>query len=246
MASFGIAARNHEQKAAIQTLYNDKPFLFLTGKAGTGKTLITQAVGLERTIENHDYSKLVYTRLQIQLGEHLGYLTGDVNEKTYPFIAPFMDNLEVISDRAKDIAEYFALDNGKNNRKSKIFFDPIQTLRGRSMLNAFVMIDESQNLDIHTIAAIATRPAFGTKIIFLGNFAQIDNPKLRIPEANGMYRLLEGMYREDPNFEFFDHVNLTIEERHPAVGLVEKILRNNDVDPKFEELEQRGNVMGVA
>lgn len=243
MASFGISARNHEQKVAIQHLYNNKPFLFLTGKAGTGKTLITQAVGLERTIENRDFSKLVYTRLQVQLGEHLGYLSGDINEKTYPFIAPFMDNLEVMSDKAKNIVEYFALSNGKNDKRTKVFFDPIQTLRGRSMLNAFVMVDEAQNLDIHTIAAIATRPAFGTKVVFLGNFAQTDQPKLRKPESNGLYKLLDGLYKEDPNFEYFDHVNLTLEERHPAVSLVEKILRDNDVDPRFEELERRGTII---
>lgn len=240
MASFGITARNHEQKAAIQALYNDKPFLFLTGKAGTGKTLVSQAVGLERTLENKDFRKLIYTRLQVQLGEHLGYLSGDVDEKTYPFIAPFMDNLEAMSNKAKDIVDYFALSGGKNDKRQKIYFDPIQTLRGRSLLEAFAMIDEAQNLDIHTIAAIGTRPALGTKIIFLGNFAQIDTPKLRTPEMNGMYKLLEGLYREDPTQQYFDHINLTIEERHPAVSLVEKILRNSDVDPRFEKLEQKG------
>nr|BDD45021.1 hypothetical protein 11 [Bacillaceae bacterium] len=242
MAFFGITARNHEQKRAMQILTNDKPFLFLTGKAGTGKTLITQAVGLERTLENKDFRKLIYTRLQVQLGEHLGYLTGDVDEKTYPFIAPFMDNLEAMSDKAKDIIEYFALNNGKNDRRQKVFFDPIQTLRGRSLLHSFTMIDEAQNLDIHTIAAIGTRPAIGSKIVFLGNFAQTDNPKLRIPENNGMFRLLDGLYKFDPNHEFFDHVNLTIEERHPAVALVEKILRDQNVDTSFIELEERGNV----
>lgn len=243
MASFGITARNHEQKAAIQFLYNDKPFLFLTGKAGTGKTLITQAVGLERTIENQDFRKLVYTRMQVQLGEHLGFLTGNVDEKTYPFIAPFLDNLEVMTDKAKDMIEYFtAKDGRKDDKRQKVFFDPIQTLRGRSFHEAFVMIDEAQNLDIHTIAAIGTRLSQGSKIIFLGNFAQTDNTKLRNPDLNGLYRLLSGMYEHDKTFKFFDHVNLTIEERHPAVGLVEKILRDCDVDPRFEELEARGTI----
>lgn len=242
MGFFGITSKNHEQKRAMQILTNDKPFLFLTGKAGTGKTLITQAVGLERTIENKDFRKLIYTRLQVQLGEHLGYLTGNVDEKTYPFVAPFMDNLEAMSDKAKDLVEYFALNNGKNDKRQKVFFDPIQTLRGRSLLHSFTMIDEAQNLDIHTIAAIGTRPAIGSKIVFLGNFAQTDNPKLRNPENNGMFKLLDGLYRHDPNQQYFDHVNLTIEERHPAVALVEKILRDNDVDPRFIELEQRGNV----
>src|SRR5699024_8694692 len=218
MSSFGIVGRNHEQKVAIQALYNDKPFLFLTGKAGTGKTLISQAVGLERTIENQDFNKLVYTRLQVQLGEHLGYLSGDVDEKTYPFIAPFMDNLEAMSDKSKNIVQYFSLGNGKNDSRQKIFFDPIQTLRGRSLLHAYTMIDEAQNLDIHTIAAIGTRPATGTKIVFLGNFAQTDTPKLRNPEFNGMYKLLDGLYAEDPSQQYFDHINLTVEERHPAVS----------------------------
>lgn len=241
MASFGIVAKNNEQKIAIQTLYNDKPFLFLTGKAGTGKTLITQAVGLERTIERKDFRKLIYTRLQVQIGEHLGFLSGDIDEKTYPFVAPFMDNLEVISEKSQDIIEYYGISD-KNNKRKKIFFDPIQTLRGRSIANAFVMIDEAQNLDIHTISAIATRPIVGTKTVFLGNFAQIDTKRLRDPESNGLYKLLEGFYRLDPEKKYFDHINLTIQERHQVVEIVESILRNHDVNQRFIELEERGNV----
>jgi len=76
----------------------------------------------------------------------------------------------------------------------------------------------------------------------LGNCPQTDTTKLRNPELNGMSKLLERLYHEDPSQQYFDHINLTIEERHPAVSIVEKILRNSDVDPRFQELEERGNV----
>lgn len=240
MAFWGITAKNSEQKAAAHALLNDKPFAFLTGPAGSGKTLITQAVGLERMEENQDFRKLVYTRLQTQLGGDQGFLPGDLNEKTYPFIRPFLDNLDVMSDgeeKARSVLNY--LTSG-DDKKRKIFFDPIQTMRGGSFHNAYIIIDEAQNLDIDTIHAVATRLADGSKMIFCGNFAQVDSAKLRQPEKNGLYQLLNGLY-ERGAFEYFDHVNLTEVERHPAISIVEDILRNYSMDERFIELESRGN-----
>lgn len=236
MAFFGVSARNSGQKRAMQALVNDKPYLFITGPAGGGKTLIAQAVGLEHVVEEKRYRKLIYTRLQAQLGKELGFLPGDINEKTYPFIRPFLDNLDAMSDNAKQIVSYLMA----GGDKSKIFFDPIQTMRGGTFHHTFFLGDEIQNLDVGTMHGVATRLGEGTKMVFCGNFAQVDTPSLRNPKSNGMYQLLNGLYEEGAH-HIFDHVNLTQVERHPAIGIVEDILRNNEMAPEFAELEARGN-----
>ena len=238
MAFFGVTAKNEAQKHAMQALCNDKPFTFLTGPAGTGKTLIAQAVGLERTIEQRDFRKLVYTRLQTQVGMDVGALPGDLNEKTYPFVAPFMDNLEVMTTHPSEIKRYFS---EADDDKRKIFFDTIQTVRGRSLNHTFFLLDEAQNVDIQTMCAVATRPGMNAKFVFCGNFAQVDNAKLRNVHTNGLYRLLKGLYDRQAH-EYFDHVNLTEVKRHPVVEVVEEILRNHEMAPEFAELEARGNI----
>lgn len=239
MAYFGLTAKNEAQKRAMQALANDKPFTFLTGPAGTGKTLVAQAVGLDSVIERRDHRKLFYTRIQEQVGKDVGALPGDlIDGKTFPFIAPFMDNLEVLTSKPSEIKKYFS--EGDEDKR-KIFFDPIQTIRGRSLNYCFALYDEIQNVDIFTMAAIASRPGMNAKFVFLGNFAQIDNPKLRRPEANGLYQLLDGLYERNAH-RYFDHVNLTETQRHPVVEVVEDILRNHEMDERFAELEARGNV----
>lgn len=238
MTVFGLNGKNEAQRTAIKALLNDKPFTFLTGPAGSGKTLVAQAVGLESVIERQERRKLIYTRLQTQVGMDLGALPGDLNEKTFPFIAPFMDNLEVLTDKPGEIKRYFL---EGDEEKRKIFFDPIQTIRGRSLNHTFLLADEIQNLDVATMAAVATRPAVGSKFVFVGNFSQIDSPRLRKPDNNGLYQLLSGLYEREA-FEFFDHINITETQRRPVVEVVEDILRNHAMPPEFEELEELGNV----
>lgn len=239
MAFFGIASENDAQKALMQALINDKPFTFVTGPSGCGKTLISQAVGLEQVIENQRFRRLIYTRMQTQIGENLGALPGNIDEKTFPFVAPFMDNLGEISDEAGEIKRYL-LEGDEDKRK--IFFDPIQTVRGRSLNYTYLLADEMQNVDVHTFAAIATRPGRNSKFVFTGNFAQIDKSSLRNPNNNGLYRLLKGLYDREA-FEYFDHINLTEVQRHPVVSLVEDILRTSgELPAEFTELEERGNI----
>lgn len=237
MSNFGISARNAAQKRAIQALMNDKPFTFLTGPAGSGKTLIAQSVGLENVIEKRAQQKLIYTRLQTQVGMDIGALPGTLGEKTLPFVAPFMDNLEVMTDRPGEIKKYFA--EGDDDRRG-IFFDSIQTIRGRSLNHTFFLGDEFQNLDVHTMSAIATRPGLNAKFVFMGNFSQIDSPRLRNTKTNGLYQLLHGLYERGAT-EYFDHINLTETQRHPVVDVVESILRNHAMAPEFAALEARGN-----
>ena len=238
MGFFGIASKNDEQKAAMQALISDKPFTFITGPAGGGKTLIPQAVGLEKTLEEQKYRRFLYTRMQTQVGENLGALPGDIDEKTFPFVAPFMDNLEEMSDDYGRIKRYI-LEGDEDKRK--IFFDPIQTIRGRSLPHTFLLGDEIQNIDVHTMAAIASRPSRNAKFVFVGNFSQIDTKRLRNPENNGLYQLLNGLYERDAH-QYFDHINFTENQRDPVVNVVEDILRNHDMPPEFAALEARGNI----
>lgn len=234
MAYFGLSARGEEQKAAVRALANRKPITIITGPPGTGKTLLAQAVGLEGTLEQRDYDKLNYSRLQTQIGADIGAIPGDFDGKSFPFIAPFMDNLEILTSAPGEVKKYF---------ESKIFFDPPQTVRGRSKHRTFDIHDEAQNNDNGLVHAIGTRPAKGSKIILLGNFAQIDNRKVLLPENNGLYTLLAGLYEKDPGQQFFDHVNLRVTHRSPVVELVEDIFRDKkEYDTRFAELEARGNV----
>lgn len=242
MAFWGITSRNDGQKVALQALDSDKPYIFITGPAGGGKTLLAQAVGLHRVVESQTFDSMIYTRLQIQVGMNLGALPGDLNEKNYPFIAPFLDNLNRMSGNASNGKNTISYLISGDEKKRKVFFDSIQTIRGRSLYRRYVIVDEAQNLDVSTIHAIATRLDEGTKIIFLGNFAQVDTAKLRHPKNNGLYTFLNGLY-EKQEYKYFEHVNLTECERHPAVNVAESILRDYDMNPKFEELEQRGNVV---
>ncbi|WP_145412460.1 PhoH family protein [Paenibacillus xylanexedens] len=241
MGFYGITARNNGQRRLIPALLSEKPYAFITGPAGGGKTLIVQAVGMHRVVEERDFRKLVYTRLQVQLGKDTGFIPGDLNEKTYPFLRPFLDNLEAMTPAAKQTYHYLT---AGDDSKKRIFFDPIQTLRGGTFHDSYVIVDETQNLDVATMHGVATRLGERTKIIFCGNFAQIDDGKLRTPQMNGMYRLLSGLYEAGAH-EIFDHVNLTEVERHKAVGIVEDILRNHEMSPDFAELEARGNDYGV-
>lgn len=245
MAFWGIAGKDERQKAALRALNNDKPFTVLTGEAGTGKSLLGQAVGLHKMFEDKKFRKMIYTRLQVQMGKDLGYLTGDANDKTLPFMIPFLDNLEVMSDQegVRNIKDYifFGEESGvKGSSKKQIFFDPIQTMRGSTKHEAYVMIDEAQNIDNATMHGITTRIGSGSKYIIMGNFSQIDDKSLRNNVNNGFYTFLNGLYKHDPNGEYFDHVHLTEVQRHPVIKVIETIFKEDTMNPVFEELEMRG------
>lgn len=242
MAFFGVTARNEEQKIALQYLNNTKPFTIITGDAGVGKNLITQAVGLENVMETQRYQKMIYTRLQVQLGMHLGYLSGDLKGKTEPFMLPFLDNLEKMDSTKKGVIKAYLFAEG-DEAKQKVFFDSIQTMRGRSIDHTFLIADEIQNTDVHTMEAIATRIDEGSKFVFVGNFAQIDDDTLRVPEKNGFYQLLKGLYEKDPGRRYFDHIHLQENQRSEAVSIVSDIFKSEDgLADQFTELERRGSL----
>jgi len=171
----GIKPRNREQAFAIDLLLDDSVRLVtLIGKAGTGKTLLALAAGVKRTIEEGAFTRLLVSRPVMPLGRDIGYLPGDLDQKLNPWMQPIYDNLE------------FLLVAGGKRRGVRGFDDPFASgqlqvepltyIRGRSLPNQFVIVDEAQNLTPHEVKTVITRCGEGTKIVLTGDPFQIDNP----------------------------------------------------------------------
>lgn len=181
---WGINARNQEQSYALNLLMDPEiDFVSLIGMAGTGKTLLTLAAGLEQTIEQQLYSEIIMTRVTIPVGEDIGFLPGTEEEKMTPWMGALMDNLEVLNktDADKDDPSFSsewgqAVTNDLISNRIKI--RSINFMRGRTFLNRYIIIDEAQNLTSHQLKTLVTRAGPGTKIVCLGNIAQIDTPYL--------------------------------------------------------------------
>ena len=181
---WGINARNQEQSYALNLLMDPEiDFVSLIGMAGTGKTLLTLAAGLEQTIEQQLYSEIIMTRVTIPVGEDIGFLPGTEEEKMTPWMGALMDNLEVLNktEAGKDDPSFSsewgqAVTNDLIANRIKI--RSINFMRGRTFLNRYIIIDEAQNLTSHQLKTLVTRAGPGTKIVCLGNIAQIDTPYL--------------------------------------------------------------------
>jgi PhoH-like ATPase len=171
---WGIKPRNREQHFAFDALLDDRiKLVTLMGKAGTGKTLIAMAAGLKRTVLDREFRRLVVARPTISMGKELGFLPGSLDEKLAPWMQPIHDALEMLSD----------LNMGHDHRRSadlmrsgSIVVEALSYIRGRSIANQFMIIDEAQNLTPLEAKTIVTRVGAGTKIIFTGDPYQIDNP----------------------------------------------------------------------
>jgi PhoH-like ATPase len=171
---WGIKPRNREQHFAFDALLDDRVKLVtLMGKAGTGKTLLAMAAGLKRTVLDREFRRLVVARPTISMGKELGFLPGSLDEKLAPWMQPIHDALEMLSD----------LNMGHEHRRSgdlmrsgSIVVEALSYIRGRSIANQFMIIDEAQNLTPLEVKTIITRVGSGTKIIFTGDPYQIDNP----------------------------------------------------------------------
>ncbi|HTE39990.1 MAG TPA: PhoH family protein [Steroidobacteraceae bacterium] len=174
---WGIAARNREQNFALNLLMNpDVDFVTILGPAGTGKTLMTLAAGLAQTLENNRFSEIIMTRVTIPLGEDIGFLPGTEEEKMEPWMGALMDNLEVLT-RSQEGGQWGrAATNDLLRNRIKI--RSLNFMRGRTFLNRFLIIDEAQNLTPKQMKAMVTRAGPGTKMVCLGNIAQIDTPYL--------------------------------------------------------------------
>lgn len=174
---WGIRARNREQNFALNLLLDpDIEFVTLVGVAGTGKTLLTLAAGLEQTLEDRLYSEIIMTRVTIPVGEDIGFLPGTEEEKMTPWMGALMDNLEVLTKTGGGGA--WERDATSDLLAQRIKVRSVNFMRGRTFLNRFLIIDEAQNLTPKQLKTLITRAGPGTKIVCLGNIAQIDSPYL--------------------------------------------------------------------
>ena len=174
---WGISARNREQNFALNLLLDPEiDFVTILGPAGTGKTLLTLAAGLAQTLESNRYSEIIMTRVTIPLGEDIGFLPGTEEEKMEPWMGALMDNLEVLTQSQEGGNWGRAATNDLLRNRIKI--RSLNFMRGRTFLNRFLILDEAQNLTPKQMKALVTRAGPGTKLVCLGNIAQIDTPYL--------------------------------------------------------------------
>ncbi len=175
---WGIVARNREQNFALNLLMNPEvDFVTLLGQAGTGKTLLTLAAGLMQTLEDKTYSEIIMTRVTVPVGEDIGFLPGTEEEKMTPWMGALEDNLDVLN-KTDDEAGEWGRAATRDLIRSRIKVKSLNFMRGRTFINKFLIIDEAQNLTPKQMKTLITRAGPGTKVVCLGNIAQIDTPYL--------------------------------------------------------------------
>ena len=172
---WGINARNREQNFALNLLMDpDIDFVSLVGTAGTGKTLLALAAGLAQTLEENRYKEIIMTRVTVPVGEDIGFLPGTEEEKMTPWMGALMDNLEVLT--RSDIGGNWGRAATNDLLSNRIKIRSMNFMRGRTFLNKYLILDEAQNLTPKQMKTLVTRAGPGTKVICLGNVAQIDTP----------------------------------------------------------------------
>ncbi|MEO0314477.1 MAG: hypothetical protein RI928_933 [Pseudomonadota bacterium] len=175
---WGITSRNREQNFALNLLMDPEcDFVTLLGQAGTGKTLLALAAGLAQVLESKTYNEIIVTRVTVPVGEDIGFLPGTEEEKMSPWMGAFDDNLEVLNKSDSDAGEWGRAATQELIR-SRIKIKSLNFMRGRTFVNKYLIIDEAQNLTPKQMKTLVTRAGPGTKIVCLGNIAQIDTPYL--------------------------------------------------------------------
>jgi PhoH-like ATPase len=176
---WGIGARNREQNFALNLLMDPEiDFVSLLGQAGTGKTLMALAAGLAQTLETKRYSEIIMTRMTVPVGEDIGFLPGTEEEKMEPWMGALEDNLDVLHDTGTPEHGSWARAATHDLLRSRIRIKSLNFMRGRTFLRKYLIIDEAQNLSPHQLKTLITRAGPGSKIVCLGNIAQIDTPYL--------------------------------------------------------------------
>ncbi len=214
---YGIEPRNAEQTFAMDALCRDEiQLITITGKAGTGKTLLALAAAIA---QRQKYSQIFLARPIVPLSnKDIGYLPGDAKEKIGPYMQPLFDNLDVIKNKfsptSKDYQKIEEMQKGE-----KLIITPLAFIRGRSLSNAFFIVDEAQNLTPHEIKTVITRAGEGTKMVFTGDIEQIDSPYLDL-KSNGLSYLTDKMIGQD----VFAHINLVKGERSYLAELASNLL----------------------
>ena len=175
---WGITARNREQNFALNALMDpDIDFVSLLGQAGTGKTLLTLAAALTQILEAKTYSEIIMTRVTVPVGEDIGFLPGTEEEKMTPWMGALEDNLDVLN-KTDDEAGEWGRAATQDLIRSRIKVKSLNFMRGRTFISKFLIIDEAQNLTSKQMKTLITRAGPGTKVVCLGNIAQIDTPYL--------------------------------------------------------------------
>jgi PhoH-like ATPase len=214
---WGIKPRNREQHFALDALLDDRiKLVTLMGKAGTGKTLLAMAAGLKKAVQDREYRRLVVARPTISMGKELGYLPGTLAEKLDPWMQPIHDALEMLSDLNMGHEQRRATEM---MRSGTIVVEALSYIRGRSIANQFMVIDEAQNLTPLEVKTIVTRVGHGTKIIFTGDPYQIDNPY--VDSSSNGFNYVVSKFRCQP---IAAHVELQKGERSDLAELAANIL----------------------
>lgn len=210
---WGVHPRNKEQSFALDLLLDSNvQVVSLIGRAGSGKTLLAVAAGLHQVMEGETYRKLVISRPVQPMGRDIGFLPGTLEEKMAPWLAPIQDNLQFLMGNDKVTLDMY-MENGT------IELEALTYIRGRSIANAYIIIDEAQNLTNHEMKTILTRVGEGTKIILTGDVEQIDN--VYVDETtNGLTHAIERFKKES----VAGHVTLLKGERSKVATIAAKVL----------------------
>jgi PhoH-like ATPase len=214
-----VSSRNREQAFALDALLNDEiGFVTLVGKAGTGKTLLAVAASVYKTVDENSYNRILVSRPTLPMGQDIGYLPGTVEEKLTPWMYPIADNIELIMRSEKGVTHKIRgfrelIDMGI------LVIEPLTFIRGRSIHNQYLIVDEAQNLTPHEIKTIITRVGDGTKIVLTGDPYQIDNPYID-SSSNGLTYVVEKFKKQS----ITAHVTLTKGERSVISELAANLL----------------------
>ncbi len=216
---WGIRPRNKEQHCALDLLLcDDVKLVTLVGKAGTGKTMLAIAAGLQKVVEEQLYSKMLVSRPIFPLGRDVGYLPGDIQEKLNPWMQPIYDNVEFLMGLSKTERK-----GGRSYQEmidmGYVEIEALTYIRGRSIPNQFIIIDEAQNLTPHEVKTIITRVGEATKVVLTGDPYQIDNPYVDAT-SNGLTTVVE-KFKGEP---VAGHVTLSKGERSPLAELASNVL----------------------
>lgn len=225
--AWGIKARNKEQRFAMELLYDDNiKLVTLVGQAGTGKTLLAVAMGLQKVMDEEIYKKLLITRPVVPLGNDIGFLPGDKDEKLRPWMSPIFDNIEFILNGSKENKK--EKDHRHNNiehtinyfkDKGQLELEAITYIRGRTIPYQYIIVDEAQNLTPHEVKTMLTRAGEGTKIILTGDPYQVDHPYLD-SSSNGLTYVAENF----KNQRIAGHITFTKGERSELAELAASLI----------------------
>ena len=246
MAVFGVSlGKNQAQIELVRLIQdNDTKIIFATGNAGTGKTFITLATALQLQSDKK-YSKIIYARNPVQVGEDMGYLPGDIDEKYMPFMGPLTDNLENIArinyKGGSGNQKKAMIANQVNELMNHIEVCPIAFLRGRSFEDAIVIVDEAQNLDLTALKTVLTRVGKYCKIILLGSMDQIDDWRQRKQPICDFEKVMNKLCPQP----YVGSVNLVESMRSPICVEVDNLLGEIDREEKISVTFDDGHNSGI-